>query len=176
MADERSTPKTWSDNPNQEQYDVAYHKVLLPILKGVVLDLGCGVGMLTKEIVADKIYAIDKFPISERIYTGDNIISAEKDLTEGFSVPEKVDCVVSTEFIEHITKEDFLNLLPQIKEVLKTGGIFCGSTPNKVSPTTNPFHLYEYTLEELREILQATFSQVDIYDNGFYCSIWKAIK
>jgi len=176
MADERSTPKTWADNHNQMEYDTAYQKDLLPILKGIVLDLGCGVGMFTKEIVADKIYAIDRFPISERIYTGANIISAEKDLTEGFSISEKVDCVVSTEFIEHITKEDFLKLLNQVKDCLKDGGIFCGSTPNKVVPTTNPYHLYEYTLEELRDILQTKFKKVEIYDNGFYCLIWKAQK
>lgn len=175
MADERSTPRTWAENPNQEEYDRAYQRDLLP-LSGIVLDLGCGVGMFTKEIKADKIYAIDKFPISERIYTGSHIISAEADITKGFSVPEKVDYVVSTEFIEHITKEDFLNLLPQIKEALKNGGIFCGSTPNKIAPTTNPYHLYEYTLEELREILKQTFSTVEIYDNGFHCLIWKAQK
>lgn len=174
MADERSTLKTWAENPDQGLYDQDYYKYLLPLCKGVVLDLGCGAGMMTRLIEADKIYAIDKFPINERLYVGDRFISSEQDITKGFTVPEKVDCVVSTEFIEHITKEDFIKLLPRIKDCLKDGGIFIGSTPNKIVPTTNPYHLYEYTLDELEEILKEHFKTVTIFDNGKYCSIWNA--
>lgn len=129
--------------------------------------------MMTRFIEADKVYAIDKFPISERMYD-DKVISLEADLTKKVSLPKGIDCIVSTEFIEHITKEQFLNLLVEVKKCLKADGKFIGSTPNKICPTTNPYHLYEFTLGELTEILKEHFKEVESFDNGQNCIIWNA--
>lgn len=176
MADERSTITTHTANPNQLKYDWAYYDVLLPSITGRVLDIGCGVGMFAgvygKKEEVTEIIGLDKFE--------DETDKPEKMQLINWMCPEKLpvygkfDTIVSTEFIEHIEREQLEPLLEQIVEMMDENSVFVGSTPNKISPTTNPFHLYEYTLPEQKEIFEKYFSRLEMWDNGQYCTVWKA--
>lgn len=173
MTVERSTQDTWNEHPGQKSYDEFYYRKLIEHIKGDVLDIGSGAGMFIQEYAkgsaVKSVVAVDKFD-GERLQHEkvENIVSKALD----FKTDKKFNTIVSTEFIEHITKEDFLKLLENIKGMLKDDGLFIGSTPNKIRPTTNQFHLYEYTLGELADILKAHFHQVDVYADEFECIIF----
>lgn len=170
MADERSTDNTHSCNPNQKLYDWSYYNALMPYITGKVLDIGSGAGLFVREYSnrpeVKSVLCIDKY--------GKDMPELDKVTFREWVCPEPLpagdfDTVVSTEFIEHIERDLLEPLLEQIK-----GRRFVGSTPNKRFPTTNPFHLYEYTLPELDDILRAYFGCVHIWDTGQDCTVWVA--
>ncbi|MFN7012758.1 MAG: class I SAM-dependent methyltransferase, partial [Bacteroidia bacterium] len=71
------------------------------------------------------------------------------------------DKAISFQVIEHI--EDDLLFLAEIQRVLKPGGQLILTTPNiKMSLTRNPWHVREYTLEELKTLLEKYFSKVEM--------------
>ncbi len=74
-----------------------------------------------------------------------------------------VDAVVSFETIEHFNRQD--EFLREVRRVLRPGGIFVVSTPDRdiYSPPTslpNPFHVHELTRLEFVELLHAAFPNV----------------
>lgn len=177
MADERSTHQTHAKDPNQLAYDESYYKVLSPHITGDVLDIGAGALMFVRRYI-DKdevslVVTADKYQDKDFIH--------DKLTKKSWVCPEKLpegqfDTIVSTEFIEHIEEDQLKPLLQQVTERLTDNGKFIGSTPNKVAPTTNPYHLKEYTLEELKEILSKYFTEIEIKDTGKYCTVWIAQK
>jgi ubiquinone/menaquinone biosynthesis C-methylase UbiE len=77
-----------------------------------------------------------------------------------------VDHVVSFETIEHVT--DATALVHELKRVLKPGGCLVLSTPNRAfgppeRHSSNHFHVREFTVTELRELLLECFPSVQLY-------------
>jgi SAM-dependent methyltransferase len=77
-----------------------------------------------------------------------------------------IDLVTSFETIEHVA--DARALVLEIRRVLKPGGCLVLSTPNRAfgSPqrhTANPFHVREFTADELRAVLGEAFQDVALY-------------
>jgi SAM-dependent methyltransferase len=77
-----------------------------------------------------------------------------------------LDLVVSFETIEHVP--DAQALVSEIRRVLKPGGQLVLSTPNRAfgpeeRHTQNPFHVREFTANELRDLLRASFDAVQVY-------------
>lgn len=73
---------------------------------------------------------------------------------------DSFDFVISFQVIEHI-KQD-LELVREVKRVLRPGGKFIVTTPNApMSLTRNPWHIREYTAAELRSLLGSEFSSVE---------------
>lgn len=77
------------------------------------------------------------------------------------------DVVVSLETIEHLPNyEDFLS---ECYRVLRTGGIFVCSTPNKrVAPPNsgklfNPYHIKEFAADEFCQLLSRYFNNIALY-------------
>lgn len=173
-AHERSTQVTHDENPDQLAYDESYYNKLLPLIHGNVLDIGAGALMFTSRYLdkdtVTSVVAVDKF---QEVYKHDKLTMKQwvcpAELPGG-----KYDRIVSTEFIEHIERKELEPLLEQIAKRLSDVGMFIGSTPNKVVPTTNPYHLYEYTLDELKGILEKYFNHVTVEDTGHFCTVWTA--
>jgi SAM-dependent methyltransferase len=77
-----------------------------------------------------------------------------------------IDMVVSFETIEHVP--DASALVSEIRRVLKPGGRLVLSTPNRAfgppeRHTGNPFHVREFTADELRDVLRQSFEDVHLY-------------
>ncbi len=179
MSAERCNDEVYEKNPHILAYDWEYYNQLLPLIQGEVLDIGCGAGTFVREYAkkdtVTSVVAIDKY--IDEMPEIDKVVSMQFVLPDELGVSKdsaKYDTIVSTEFIEHIDRDKLEPLLEKVKLLLKDDGVFVGSTPNKIAPTTNPYHLYEYTLEELLGIFQNHFSIVDMHDNGQFCTIWKA--
>lgn len=176
MADERSTRETHARDKHCERYDWEYYKQLLPLISGDVLDIGSGAGMFVEQYAKKEevksITCLDKYL--------DELVQDDKVERVNWKCPEPLpelgvfDTVVSTEFIEHIERGQLEPLLEQIKGTMHKDSVFIGSTPNKIAPTTNPYHLYEYTLSELLSIFKNYFTEVEAWDNGQNCTLWKA--
>ncbi len=74
---------------------------------------------------------------------------------------ESVDVVTSFQFIEHIHPR--LGFMKEAYRVLKPGGLFLCSTPNaKMSIARNPFHVHEFTFDEMRTEIGKVFEAFDI--------------
>ncbi len=77
------------------------------------------------------------------------------------------DRIVSFEVFEHVERPDrFLN---EMKRLLAPGGLFLVSTPNVHTYVAggkdgeNPFHVKEYSPDEFQELLEASFSVIELY-------------
>jgi len=72
------------------------------------------------------------------------------------------DLIVSFETLEHVPNARAM--LRELRRVLRPGGRLVLSTPNRdFRITTNPFHVQEFTAEELRALLCESFAEVCIH-------------
>lgn len=72
-----------------------------------------------------------------------------------------VDVVTAFQFIEHIhPRREFMQ---DVLRVLKPGGVFICTTPNsKKSIARNPFHVFEYTFNEMQQEAGNVFQQIEL--------------
>ena len=79
---------------------------------------------------------------------------------------ESFDYVISFQVIEHIKRDK--EFVKEVSRVLRKGGKFIVSTPNApMSLTRNPWHIREYTEQQLRDLLASDFSSIEAYSvNG----------
>jgi ubiquinone/menaquinone biosynthesis C-methylase UbiE len=77
---------------------------------------------------------------------------------------QSVDLVVSFETIEHL--QDQQKFLQECWRVLRPGGLFVCSTPNRAISRWwefNPFHVRELSLREFRQIVEKSFGNSKMY-------------
>ena len=158
-----------SDNFVFQRSLLAYHAAA-ERLAGDVLEIGTGAGYGI-EVVA---------PRARRFVTVDKHVPAQELLQlPGVEFRQAVvpplpfddasfDCVISFQVIEHIERDaDFVD---EIYRVLRPGGRFILTTPNApMSLTRNPWHVREYTADQLRELLERRFPSVEalgVFGNG----------
>ncbi len=74
---------------------------------------------------------------------------------------ESMDVITAFQFIEHIHPR--LEFMKEVYRVLKPGGVFLCSTPNiKMSIARNPFHVHEYTFDEMKGEVSQVFDTFEI--------------
>jgi GT2 family glycosyltransferase/SAM-dependent methyltransferase len=148
-----------------------------------VLDLGSGEGygafLLAHEArqVVGLDIALEAVAHASSKYAAANLSFL---VASALAVPFKqgtFDAITCFEVIEHIT--DAARLLAEIKRVLRPGGIVLISTPNKKTYSddakyANPFHVKEFYLDEIRELLERSFTHVAFYGErlAFGASLW----
>ncbi len=72
------------------------------------------------------------------------------------------DVVTAFQFIEHI--ENRKSFMEDVKRVLKPGGVFLCTTPNaKMSIARNPFHVHEYSFEEMKNEASQVFDSIELW-------------
>ena len=153
-----------SDNPIHQRLLKAYY-VAEQYVKGNLLEVGCGEGRGVELLApkASSYTAVDKI---EEV-----IEKLEGNYPEGKFVQANIpplpfddgsfDTVVSFQVIEHI--KDDTTFLKEIHRVLKPGGIALISTPNiKMTLSRNPWHIREYTADQLTELARSEFSDVEM--------------
>jgi len=141
------------------------------IVHGKVLEIGTGSGYGV-EIIAPKtteFLTIDKF-VTEVPLSGDlqQKVTFQQMTVPPIDLPDNTfDFVISFQVIEHIVKDE--DYVREIARVLKPGGAFVLTTPNrKMSLTRNPWHIREYSVQELESLLLKHFRSVDcsgVYGN-----------
>ncbi len=162
---EIASDKIASDNPIHQRLLKAYY-LAEEYIKGDLLEIGCGEGRGI-ELLKDKCTsytAIDKIkPVLDKLSTQypdvtfihDNIPPLNKVADDSFDV------IISFQVIEHI-KNDKL-FLQEIKRVLKPGGKALLTTPNiKMTLSRNPWHIREYTADQLTDLAKKYFDQVEM--------------
>lgn len=130
-----------------------------------VLDLGTGNGSGAGLLAATGAFVvgIDRVPPDPDVTHGVRFCVGDVDkppFREGF-----FDTVVSFQVVEHLL--DPRSFLVSIGRLLAPGGVAFLSTPNRGrSDGVNPHHVREYALEELRDLLDRHFSEVELLGVG----------
>lgn len=152
-----------SDNPIHQRLLRAY-VLAAEMVTGHLLEVGCGEGRgidwLLPKVASysaiDKIEPVikalqKKYPIA-KFYSG-NIPPLSVFTDNSF------DSIVSFQVIEHIQNDSLF--LQEIHRVLKPGGTALLTTPNRpMSLSRNPWHIREYTGQELTELAKKFFAEV----------------
>lgn len=159
---------TLANNVTYQRCLYAYDFAIPYITGKNVVDIGCGLGYGTSLMAAyaDRITGVD--------YDGATIeankIKHKKIPNIDFvqsSVPpvafadNSVDVVTAFQFIEHIEmRKEFIK---DVLRVIKPGGVFLLTTPNaRKSLARNPFHVHEYTFEEMIKELRSLGAKFEV--------------
>jgi SAM-dependent methyltransferase len=152
-----------SDNPIHQRLLKPYIVVRKQV-SGNVLELGCGEGRGIDQLLphVDSYIGLDKIDVViEKLkvkYPGGVFIHSTFPPIN-IADSASFDFIISFQVIEHI-RDDRL-FLKEIYRLLKPGGIAIITTPNiKMSLSRNPWHIREYTADELRDLSTGIFDQV----------------
>lgn len=162
---ERSSHLDPSENVIFQRHMVAY-KEAAKIISGTVLEIGSGEGYGIKELapISDQFIAIDKYDthIADKLRDNNKIKFIKTEVPPLIQIQSNsIDFVVTFQVIEHINDDElFLN---EINRVLKPGGKLILTTPNKLmSLTRSPWHVREYTPEQMQSLISKIFSLADV--------------
>lgn len=131
-------------------------------VSGRVLEIGTGTGYGVDIIAprAEHFTTLDKFRSPDLGVLPENVEFKEAIVPPLPFADDSFDYVVSFQVIEHIRRDR--TFVAEVHRVLKPGGRFIVSTPNRpMSLTRNPWHVREYDAGQLRELL-ADFAKVDM--------------
>lgn len=139
--------------------DLAKDKVVLDIASGE----GYGSNLLSN--VATFTYGVDideeSIKHANTKYQKKNLIYKQGSADQIPLENASVDLVVSFETLEHHDKHE--EMLFEIKRILKPGGVLVMSTPEKVIPENNPFHVKELTNKEFQDLIARHFKNHSYY-------------
>jgi SAM-dependent methyltransferase len=159
---ERVSRTDASDNYVFQRSILAYHYAA-GLVSGDVLEIGTGMGYGIEIIApsATSYTTIDKSCAYDASLPDNTRFQQMEVPPIGFA-DESFDYVISFQVIEHIKRDkDFVK---EVSRVLRKGGKFIVSTPNApMSLTRNPWHIREYTEQQLRDLLAADFSSIEAY-------------
>jgi ubiquinone/menaquinone biosynthesis C-methylase UbiE len=139
------------------------------VVKGKdVLDAACGTGygtLMLAEAGAESVVGVDASADAvdvarERLGEHGEILQA--DLAKVPLEDDSFDLVVCMETIEHLS--DGSAAIAEFRRVLRPDGLLLVSSPNPgVYPEGNEHHVHEYSADELKELVGATFPSVVEY-------------
>lgn len=133
-----------------------------------VLDAGCGEGFGTQTLtdsareVTGVDYSAQAIEFSRKRWDRSNLSFRRVDLTAPGDFDEQFDLVLNFQVVEHI--DDPTPFLEGLRDRIAPGGRLMLTTPNRLKTfSENPYHVREYTREELSELLGRVFSEVEIH-------------
>lgn len=145
------------------QFDV-YEQVAKHVY-GKIADIGCGTGFGTHLLAnsGNTIYAYEidseALNFAKRGFPSDRINYRYGNIVKGIKERD-FDFVIMIDVIEHIA--DDLKALQNVSKMLKDGGCFICSTPNRLSRyRKSDNHVKEYSPKELFELLSRVFNNAD---------------
>ena len=155
-----------------------------PLVSGMnVLDLACGSGYGSYQLSlsAKQVLGVDvegsAIEYARNNYKNENLSFLTGNAQELSGLNDaSFDAVVSFETIEHLP--DYKQYLKAVRRVLKPGGLFIVSTPDTEftkkthlpKAIENPYHVHEFTFDELKSALSEFFSVTHFYGQQFYIS------
>ncbi len=158
---ERVSQVDVSDNYVFQRSLLAYRQAAETV-SGAVLEIGTGSGYGVS-IISPRVKSfltIDKFEPAVDFHNYDNVEFHQMTAPPLTGIDSSsMDYVICFQVIEHI-KDDY-GLVSEVYRVLRPGGRFIVTTPNKkMSITRNPWHIREYAADELQSMLASLFSKV----------------
>lgn len=174
-APDQSAPQFTGERPGRGanfDYDEARHLAAYEYARTLapgkrVLDAGCGEGFNTRhlaEVAADVTgvdYSADSIAFCKSHWQGANLHFEHVDLTNPQGFDDTFDLVLNFQVLEHI--EDDRSFLRALRARLAAGGVLLLTTPNRLmSFSENPYHVREYSAEELRRLLEDVFGTVTL--------------
>lgn len=150
-----------------------------------VLDVGCGTGLITQVLKGD-VWGLD---ISEWKLerAKQHVPNAKFVVGDAENIPfdnESLDCVVSTDMLEHLERPDLA--IQGIYRILRQGGIYIGTVPSKhilwkmrrflttSDYGVEPFHNY-YSVKQVRDMLK-DFEVLEITPQCYGLEIFFAVR
>ena len=131
------------------------------LISGKVLEIGTGSGYGVEIIsgIAEEFVTVDKFDTMIDFSKHTNVKFEEQNVPPLSFDNNVFDAAITFQVVEHI-KDDHA-FISEIHRVLKPGGKLIITTPNiKMSITRNPWHIREYTVEQLLQLLRNYFPDV----------------
>lgn len=159
---ERVSANDLSDNFVYQRSVLAYKRAAERV-SGEVLEIGTGMGYGIEVVApaAASYTTIDK-SVPQLGELPSNVVFRQMQVPPIGFADESFDYVISFQVIEHIKADEAF--VAEVARVLRRGGEFIVTTPNApMSLTRNPWHVREYRAEELKELLERHFSQVECY-------------
>jgi SAM-dependent methyltransferase len=153
-------------------HDAGYHEVLARLGRGVVVDVGCGIGAETERLAAPNRFVIGADYSAETVRLASSTY-ATRAASEGplrFLASDgsglglrggSVDYVVSSHIIEHFTNPALHAI--ELARVLRPDGTALVITPNAPADFENPFHVYPFEPEHLVSLLSLCFDDVTCF-------------
>lgn len=158
-----------------QRYEFA--RMSMPV-RARVLDAGCGAGYgaaLLADAGAERVIAVDISPsaldTARERFSRENIewVMDDCHTLDRVSKHAPFDLICNLENLEHLAQPD--RFLSRAGELLAPDGVLVTSTPNRVgvnrlrgmrpdAPSTNPFHVHEYTAEEFAAMLRPHFEEI----------------
>ncbi len=169
---ERVSDKDLSDNYIYQRSLFAYEEAA-KLVSGDVLEIGTGSGYGI-EIISpktNKFITVDKFENENLKHLKEkfnNLVFIKTNVPPLTGIADNsVDYVITFQVIEHIQNDK--EFVKEIYRVLKNKGKLIVTTPNiKMSLTRNPWHIREYTIKQLDDLLMNYFQSVEklgVYGN-----------
>ncbi|GAB4201686.1 MAG: hypothetical protein Fur0023_06510 [Bacteroidia bacterium] len=157
---ERVNHKELSDN-YVLQRSIGAYVYAAELIGGRVLEIGTGSGYGVDYLAprVKEFVTIDKFQSDIDFSKYNNVRFKQCTVPPIPFRDNEFDYVVTFQVIEHI--KDDKTFVKEIYRVLKPGGKFIVTTPNILTTLTrNPWHVREYTKEELQKLLAEYFNQI----------------
>ena len=161
---EIASDKLLSDNPLHQRLLKPY-VIASEWIKGDLLEVGCGEG----RGISIMLPLVRSYTAIDRIEPA--IVGLRRKFPKAKFVCESLpplpfsdssfDSIVSFQVIEHI--QDDVLFLKEIRRVLRSGGVALITTPNRhFSLSRNPWHVREYTPDELKRLAVSIFENVEM--------------
>jgi SAM-dependent methyltransferase len=167
MSDVSFTGERLHDGDERFALDIARHRTAYEVAKrhagrGRVLDLGCGSGYGTALLAGSEAHVVGIDRVHpDRLWRRGRGSFLLGDLRAIPLAPGSFDLVVSFQVIEHF--EDPTFYVDTLADLLVPSGLALVTTPNvRTSDGVNPYHVHEYTADELAACLGRRFGEVEM--------------
>lgn len=173
------TSELWGEHRSRYRFAAGFIRSGLQADGMRVLDVACGAGFgleMLRRAGADAIgvdYSTEPLRAIRRRGAATQLINANEAMevvqADAARLPlrsQSMNLVVSFETIEHVP--DAAALVREVRRVLMPNGRLVLSTPNRAfgppeRHSSNPFHVREFTADELRELLRGCFETVTLF-------------
>ena len=166
----------------ENEHLARYHFAMELVAGKKVADIACGSGYGTQMLARAGARSVHGMDISEEAvefarthHNTSNVTYSVANAQELTAISDdEFDVIVSFETIEHL--QDVEAYLDQMKRILRPGGVFVVSTPDRrlasfwywyFGHPRNPYHAREYTERELLDLLSTRFQIKACYGQAF---------